>query len=40
MNTGTSSRDFLDLMKKIQSIVEERVGIRLEPEIRIIGVEE
>ena len=40
VNTGTSSRDFLDLMKKIQSIVEERVGVRLEPEIRIIGVEE
>ena len=40
VNTGTSSRDFLDLMKKVQQIVEERVGVKLEPEIRIIGEEE
>ena len=39
INTGTSSRDFLELMKKVQQIVEERVGIRLEPEIRILGEE-
>ena len=37
VNTGTSSRDFLDLMQKVQQIVEERVGVKLEPEIRIIG---
>lgn len=36
-NTGTSSRDYLDLIRKVQQIVEERVGVRLEPEIRIIG---
>ena len=40
VNTGTSSRDFLDLMKKVQQIVEERAGVRLEPEIRIIGEDE
>ena len=40
VNTGTSSRDFLNLMKKVQEIVEERVGVRLEPEIRIAGTEE
>ena len=37
INTGTSSKDYLDLIKKVQQIVEERVGVRLEPEIRIIG---
>ncbi len=40
VNTGTSSRDFLNLMKKVQAIVEERAGVRLEPEIRIVGTEE
>ena len=40
VNTGTSSRDFLNLMKKVQAIVEERAGVRLEPEIRITGTEE
>ncbi len=39
VNTGSSSRDFLELMKKVQQIVEERVGVKLEPEIRIIGEE-
>ena len=37
VNTGTSSRDFLELMQKVQQIVEERVGVKLEPEIRVIG---
>ena len=37
VNTGTSSSDFLSLMQKVQEIVEERAGVRLEPEIRIIG---
>ena len=37
VNTGTSSRDFLELMQKVQQIVEERVGVKLEPEIKIIG---
>ena len=40
VNTGKSSRDFLNLMRKVQEIVEERAGVRLEPEIRIIGTEE
>ena len=39
VNTGTSSRDFHDLSLKVQQIVEERVGVKLEPEIRIIGEE-
>ena len=39
VNTGTSSRDFLELMQKVQQIVEERVGVKLEPEIRILGEE-
>ena len=39
INTGTSSRDFLDLVRKVQQIVEERVGVKLEPEIRILGEE-
>ena len=39
VNTGTSSRDFLDLVHKVQQIVEERVGVKLEPEIRVIGEE-
>ena len=39
INTGDSSADFLTLMRQVQRIVEERAGIRLEPEIRIIGEE-
>ena len=39
VNTGTSSRDFYELMKKVQQIVEERVGVKLEPEIRVVGEE-
>ena len=39
VNTGTSSKDFLELMLKVQQIVEERVGVKLEPEIRILGEE-
>ena len=39
VNTGTSSRDYLELVQKVQQIVEERVGVKLEPEIRIIGEE-
>ena len=39
VNTGTSSRDFLELMRKVQQIVEERAGVKLEPEIRILGEE-
>ena len=39
VNTGNSSKDFLELMQKVQQIVEERVGVKLEPEIRVIGEE-
>ena len=37
VNTGTSSKDFYDLMMKVRQIVEERVGVTLEPEIKIVG---
>ena len=37
VNTGTSSRDFLELMRKVQEIVKDRAGVQLEPEIRIVG---
>ena len=37
VNTGTSSRDFLELMEKVREIVKERTGVQLEPEIRIMG---
>ena len=40
VNTGTSSADYLSLMEKVRSIVEERAGVHLEPEIRILGEEE
>ena len=39
VNTGTSSRDYLELVRKVQQIVEERTGVKLETEIRIIGEE-
>ena len=39
VNTGSSSADFKALMEKVQSIVEERAGVHLEPEIRVIGEE-
>ena len=37
VNTGTSSRDFLELMKKVQEIVKEKTGVQLEPEVRVLG---
>ena len=40
VNTGKSSADFKTLMDKVQSIVEQRAGVKLEPEIRILGEEE
>ena len=36
---SSSSRDYLDLVRYVQRIVEERAGVRLEPEIRIIGTD-
>ena len=37
VNTGNSAKDYLELVRTVQRIVEERTGIRLEPEIRILG---
>lgn len=39
VNTGKSSADFKTLMEKVQSIVAERAGVILEPEIRVLGEE-
>ena len=39
VNTGTSSKDYLELVRKVQQIVEDRTGVKLETEIRIIGEE-
>ena len=39
VNTGTSSRDFLELMRKVQETVKEKTGVQLEPEVRILGEE-
>ncbi len=39
VNTGDSAKDYLELVRAVQRIVEERTGIRLEPEIRILGEE-
>ena len=39
VNNGSSSRDYLELVHHVRRIVEERAGVRLEPEIRIIGTE-
>ena len=38
-NNGTSSRDYLTLMQKVQQIVLERAGVQLEPEVKVIGEE-
>ncbi len=38
LNTGTASaRDVMRLIKQIQQIVQEKKGIHLEPEIRMVG---
>ena len=39
VNTGTSSKDFLTLMNHVRSVVRDRTGYDLEPEIRIAGEE-
>lgn len=39
VNSGDSSRDYLELVRTVQRIVRERAGVELEPEIRIIGEE-
>ena len=40
VNNGSSSRDYLALVRHVQQVVQEQTGIQLEPEIRIVGVEE
>ena len=37
INTGSSSGDYLELVRTVQRIVQERAGVLLEPEIKIIG---
>jgi UDP-N-acetylmuramate dehydrogenase len=39
VNRGSSSSDYLALMRQVQKIVQERAGVTLEPEIRILGEE-
>ena len=39
VNSGDSSRDYLELVRTVQRIVRARAGVELEPEIRIIGEE-
>ncbi len=39
VNTGDSAADYLKLVRAVQRIVEERTGVLLEPEIRILGEE-
>ena len=40
VNNGSSSRDYLALVRHVQQVVREQTGVQLEPEIRIVGVEE
>ena len=40
INTGSSSGDYLELVRTVQRIVQERAGVLLEPEIKIIGEQE
>ncbi len=37
VNTGSSSADYLELIRTVRRIVEERTGVQMEPEIRILG---
>ena len=39
VNSGDSSRDYLELVRTVRRIVRERAGVELETEIRIIGEE-
>lgn len=34
---GATAKDVLDLIKYVQDIVEEKFGVKLEPEVRLIG---
>ncbi len=36
---GATAADFLRLMEYVQDTVEKRFGVRLEPEVRIVGNE-
>ena len=37
VNQGSSSADYLELVRTVQRIVRERAGVELEPEIRFLG---
>ena len=37
VNLGGTAADFEELMRRVRDIVEEKCGVRLEPEIRILG---
>ena len=37
VNLGGTSADFLALMAHVQQVVWEQKGVRLEPEVRIVG---
>ena len=38
VKTGdATARDFLDLIATIQTVIKEKFGVSLEPEIRILG---
>ncbi len=39
VNTGKSAADYLNLMRYVRHVVQERTGVLLEPEIRIVGEE-
>ena len=34
---GATAKDVLDLIKYVQDTVEEKFGVKLEPEVRLIG---
>ena len=40
VNLGGTSHDFLQLMEQVQSAVQQRFGVLLEPEVCVIGEEE
>ena len=37
LNRGGTAADFLALMAHVQQVVWEKKGVRLEPEVRILG---
>ena len=37
VNQGESAKDFLELIRYVQKTVEERTGVKLETEVKILG---